>query len=219
MDSERPSHPSNERHIDRPFYLVAAMVLLWIVGMQTFYEASAIAAILREGIISDPVAVAEQNARNFNEALHIVPGVARMAAMAAAPHLTFPLAVAKTLLSSTLVLASTLVLLGRPTARSFALQATLANALFAVIEYVALRNVRGIWVDFLVRASAVITDPTMPAGTAELAGPIAYWLDRFRLVFLGLGVPFLATFALTRARTKVYFAQAAAAAESAEEEP
>ena len=34
-----------------------------------------------------------------------------------------------------------------------------------------------------------------------------------------LGVPFLAAVALTRPRTKTYFAEAAAAAEGAEEEP
>jgi hypothetical protein len=116
------------------------------------------------------------------------------------------------------VLASTLVLVGRPSARSFAFQAIGANALFAIAEYVLLRSARGAWIDLAARALAAVHDPGTPGASVDLARAWCYWTERSRVFVYELGVSFLAAVALTRPRTKIYFAEAAAAAEGAEED-
>lgn len=210
----------NERQVHRPFYLVAAMVLLWIVGMESVLAGVSTALTLREGALPDVAEVARLNADSGPEAFFPVFSAARIAALGAVSQLAFPLGVAKALLASTLVLASTMVLAGRPTARTFAFQAILVNALFAVAEYVALRHVRASFVDMTARAVLAVQDPAAPgAATFEMVRTWGFSVERMRLVFLELGVPLLAMLALTRQRTKVFFAEAAAAAQSAEEEP
>lgn len=219
MDSERPAPPLHERHVTRPFYLVAAMVLMWILGMQTLLQSASTAVMLRDGALPDVASVARSATGDTQTVLIEVLMAARLAVVGTMPHLTFPLSVARALLASTLVLGSTLVLLGRPSARSFALQALGVNAVAAVAEFVLLRHARGLWIDMAARAASVIQDPSLPGPPGEYAHLIGYMLERAHLVLLDLGIPLLAAVALTRPRTKTYFAEAAAAAESAEEEP
>lgn len=219
MDSERPQAPHNERHVARPFYLVAAMVLLWILGVETLLDAAAVVMKLREGGFDDPLIVARTSGGDSQSAIIQVVAAARLSVLGSMPHLAFPIHVAKALLAGALVLASTLVLIGRPSSRSFALQATIANAAFAILEYFLLRHARGLWLDIAARAAEVIQDPALPETPAQYARHIGVLLEHGRLILFDLGIPFLAAVALTRPRTKTYFAEAAAAAESAEEEP
>jgi len=197
------------------------MVLLWILGVESVLAGVSTAATLRDGALPDVDAIARSGttAGDFRDAIVPILVAARVAALGAVPHLAFPLAVAKALLAGSLVLSATLVLAGRPNARTFALQAIGANAVFAVIEYLLLRHARGAWIDMAARAAAVIQDVNLPGDPVELTRVWGFWIERLRLVLMELGIPFLAALALTRPRTKVYFAEAAAAAEGAEEEP
>lgn len=221
MDSERPAPPTHERHVTRPFYLVTAMVLLWILGVQTLLAGGETAVTLHDGALQDIDALARSgnSSGGLHEVFFPLLVAARMVKLSEIPHLAFPLSVAQALLASTLVLASTMVLVGRPSSRTFALQAIGANAVFAVIEYVALRHARGQWIDLAARAASVIQDPTIPGDAGDLTRSWGYLTERIRLVFVELGIPLLAAIALTRPRTKTYFADAAAAADGAEEEP
>jgi hypothetical protein len=216
LDSERPAPPPRERHITRPFYLVAAMVLLWILGVQGFLSGVTIASMLHSGALPDVDRVARSAAAG-TELRVLVLADAQAVALGAVPHLSFPLSVAKLLLAGALVLAATLVLVGRPSARTFALQAICANAVFAVIEYVALRQVRGAWIDIMIRVAPAMHDDAL--SSPEAVAGFCFWIERVRLVGAELGIPLLGAIALTRPRTKTYFAEAAAAAEGAEEEP
>lgn len=219
VESERPAPPVHERQVQRPFYLVAAMVLVWILGIRSLIDGATTSLVLREGSLPDAFAIARSSSGELQDVFVPILSAARITALAAAAQLSFPLGVGRALLASTLVVASTLVLLGRPSARTFAFQALGANALFAILEYVLLRHVRGAWVDIAARAIATIQESTLPPGTVELTRFWGYWMERLRLFFFELGVPFVAAIALLRPRTKIYFAEAAAAAESAEEEP
>lgn len=193
------------------------MVLLWILGVQGLLSGGSTAVLLREGALQDVEAVARSGVPGA-DLRFLVFSAARAVALGAHPHLAFPLSVAKLLLAGTLVLAATLVLVGRPSARTFALQAIFANAAFAVFEYAALQQVRGEWIRIAVGAASIMQDPTLPKDPEELA-KLCFWSERFMLIGVELGIPLLAAIALTRARTKTYFADAAAAAEGAEEEP
>jgi hypothetical protein len=218
VDSERPLPPTHERPITRPFYLVAAMVLLWILGVETLLQAGSTAVRLREGGLDDVAMVARSGAGDPQSVIVQVLVAARLSVLGAMPHLAFPLSVAKALLAGVLVMASTLVLVGRPSSRGFALQALGANAAFAILEYVLLRHARGQWIEVAARAAAVIQDPALPASPVEYTRFIGFMIERGRLVLFELGIPFLAAVALTRPKTKTYFAEVAAAAASAEEE-
>ncbi|MBK8255176.1 MAG: hypothetical protein IPK82_21255 [Polyangiaceae bacterium] len=218
MDSERPAPPTQERRVHRPFYLVAAMVLVWIAGVEIFLDAAKIATVLRSGALPDVETVVRAGGVDSYSLVGQVLMAARLTVMGSVPHLAFPLAVARAILACTLIFASTTVLLGRPTARVFALQSLGANAIFAIIEYALLKQVRGTYIDMAARGAALINDPTSSLSLPEFAHLIGYWLER--VIFAArLGVPFAAALALTTQRTKVFFAEAAAAAESAEEEP
>lgn len=195
------------------------MVLVWILGIRSLIDGASTAVMLRDGGLQDAFDVARANAGDFQDAFVPVLVAARMTALGGAAQLAFPLGVGKALLASTLIVASTLVLLGRPSARSFALQALGLNALFAIVEYVLLRHVRGVWIDIAARAIATIQDPSVPGGTAEFMRFWGYWAERGRLFLFELGVPVVAAIALLRPRTRVFFEEAAAAAEGAEEEP
>ncbi len=219
VDSERPSPPTHERHVTRPFYLVAAMVLLWILGVETLLQAGTTAMRLREGGFDDVATIARSGGGDPQNLIVQILVTARLSVLATMPHLAFPLSVARALLASTLVLGSTMVLVGRPSSRNLALQALGANAAFAILEYVLLRHARGLWIDLAASAASIIQDPTLPASSSEYTRFIGYMIERGRLVLFELGIPFLAVLALTRPRTRTYFAEAAAAAESAEEEP
>lgn len=219
MDSERPAPPAQERHVPRPFYLVAAMVLLWILGVETLLQAGTTAIKLREGGLDDVANIARSGGGDTQNLIVQVLMTARLSVLATIPHLAFPLSVARALLAGSLVLASTMVLVGRPSSRSFALQSLGANAAFAVLEYVLLRHARVAWIDLAAGAASIIHDPALPVSPAEYTHFVGFMIERGRLVLFELGIPFLAAIALTRPRTKLYFAEAAAAAESAEEEP
>lgn len=219
MDSERPAPPSHERQIQRPFYLVAAMVLVWILGIQSVVDGATTAAVLHGGALQDVDAVARSGGGGeLHETIIPVLMAARMTVLATASHLAFPLSVGRAILAAALVLASTMVLVGRPSSRAFALQALGINAVFVVVEYVLFHTLRGAWIDVAARAASAIRDPGFPGDPSELTRLWGYSIERGRLLFFELGVSFLGALALTRSRTKLYFAEAAAAAESAEEE-
>jgi hypothetical protein len=194
------------------------MVLVWLLGVYTVLVAGSTAMLLRDGGLPDVDSISRSGGEPMPLIAQIITA-ARLAVLGTIPHLSFPLSVAKALLASTLVLAATLVLLGRPSARSFALQALGANAVFAVVEYILLRHARGAWIDVAARAAAIIQDPLPPTGPVELTRFVGFLWERMTLVLVELGIPFIGALALTRPRTKIYFADAAAAAESAEEEP
>lgn len=219
MDSTRPpsfSAGANPRSL-RPWYLVAAMVMTWFLGVQGMGAGCTMLSQVREGDLVE-VATATEAAQRENprQLILVVYEAAKTKAAIEMRHVTFPLNVAKLLLASLLVVASGLAMAGRPGARSLAMQALLANVALSILAYVLTREMRGQWIEAVARAGATL--PEVEPREAEWLQPgRLWWLERFRLVVIEVGAMLLAAVALTSRRSATYFAAVAAAGDSSED--
>lgn len=216
MSSSRPP-PPRPRSL-RPWYVTATLLLVLFVGLRGFGAGCGATMFLRGGTVPDVTAVAEQ-ARDRGEPFEftfVVIEAAQARALAEHRRVTFPLAVGRMLLGGLLLVATVLALNGRPGSRALALQALAASAVFAAMDYTLTREMRGAWIDMLVRAGALLP-PELPE-RQSVTNPALWWMaERVRLWVFELGALGLAALALTRARAAAYF-QAAAAAAAAEDE-
>lgn len=214
VDSSVPPPPAPTRGQIRPWYLVAAMVLTWIVGVRGLNVGFSYASFLRHGTLPDMTTAA----RHLNTMADVleVGGLEALKAMLASARVTFPLAVAEVLLSGLLVVASGLAMGGRRGARNLALQALLANALLAVAAYVLTPSVRAAYIDGVLHAVDTVTLPP-PQRDALTNAALIRWVFRIKLVVFDLGVFALGALALTRARTKSFFEAMARATQGTEE--
>jgi hypothetical protein len=210
----------------RPWYLVASMVLVWLIGVHSLTDAFTTLLYLREGHLPDVDAMmrALPESERPIEALGLLQEGARLRALGEAMNLAFPLTVAKLVLSGLLVIASGMAMSGRPGARGLALQAILANVVLAVTSFVLLRGVRYGWLDAVMRVGEVL--PRLPASASPqqqqawelvIGRSLWLWLARIRLVLVDVGLLALAALALTRTRTKAFFEAVRRASERAEE--
>lgn len=218
MDSPIPPPVHPRPRSLRPWYLLATMLLTWVIGVRGLVGGCGAAMYLRDGTVHDVAAVTEQ-ARGQGDPFEftfLVLEAAQARALSDFHGITFPLSVARMLLGGLLLAASGLALGGRPGARSFALQVLLASAAFASVEYVLTRGMRGAWIEMVVRAGA-----TLPADVPErqsLTSPALWWMaERVRFAVFELGALAAAAVALTRDRSKAYFQAVAQSAESTRE--
>jgi hypothetical protein len=214
VDSSVPP-PAPTRHKLRPWYLVAAMVLTWFIGVYGLNVGFGYASFLRVGTVPDAAAALHAGTPwEMSE----YAALQALKAMLVNARVTYPLAVAEVILSGLLVVASGLAMGGRKGARSLALQAIGANALLAIAAYALTPAVRAAYIEGFLHAVDAVEAVNTPAPHREaLASPaMLQWVFRVKLllfdVALGLGA-----LALTRPRTKVYFEAVARATESPEE--
>lgn len=200
----------------RPWYLVLAMAITWLVGVQGLTSGCATVAYLREGSAPDVEAalVEVRRAEEPAESLAALHEAARLKATVERSDLTFPLGAARMLLAGLLVVASGLALAGRPGGRTLALQALAAFAVFALVDYALTRPLREAWIGVVVQGAFAL-----PEGMAERdllsRGAFWWWMERARLVVLEVAGLGFAAFALTRPRTRAFFQAARAYAERA----
>lgn len=216
MDSSSPPPPSLSplRSKLRPWYLIAAMMLTWFVGVQGMNEGFTVAAFLRSGTL--PAGPAASSGALTMADLKQVAAIEQLRALLNHVHLMFPLSVAELILAGFLVVASGLAMSGRRGARSLALQAIAANALLAVGTFVLTSGVRAAYIAGVVHA--VQSVDLQPEERAILSNPQFYhWVLGLKLVIWDLGTLALGVLALTRARTKVFFEAVARAAKSPDE--
>lgn len=222
----RPGAGSSPKLL-RPWYLVAAMALTWMVGVLTATRACKDLGYLRGAHEAmDHADAALQAARAPTERIGAVVEKSRLHAYAERHRIAFPLSLARTMLYAALALVSGAAIAGRKGARPLALQLSLAAGSLAVLTYGALEPVR------LVVADAVAADAALHAGalpfdaTTDL-GPEGYrqlylWTELGWLCFLLVVVHGSAVLALTRRRTKEFFdaiARERADAEQSDSEP
>jgi hypothetical protein len=213
VDSSIPPPPSRSRHALRPWYLVAAMMLTWFVGVNGLMFAYKMAAFLHGGIFPS-VGAAAQHTQNPGDIMEFA-ALSALQAVAWSQRVTFPLSIAWALLSGLLVVSSGLAMGGRRGSRTLALQALAANALFVALAYALTQNVRAAWVGAVL--DAVATLPLdRPEHDAFGSSSRLWWSARLGLVG-GLAPLALGALALTRARTKTYFEAVARMTESTEE--
>ncbi|MDC3954690.1 hypothetical protein [Polyangium jinanense] len=224
--SAPPPPPSARKRTLRPWYLVAAMILAWLIGVQGLSEAFATLVYLREGNLPDVATLTSsmKDAAEPIEALMALQEAARLRTLGEMGYLAFPLFAGRFLLSVLLVIASGMAMSGRPGARALAIQALLANAALATLTFWLLRDARYAWVDAVVRVRDVLPalPETTPADQRE-AWPLLLdrrlwlWLPRVRLILFDVGALVLATITLTSPRTKAFFEAVAAAQEQTED--
>ena len=214
MDSSVPPPPSPARVKLRPWYLVAAMVLTWFIGVHGLNVGFSIASLLRSGSLPDAATAASHMSTPDDVWTYGFLQQAR--SLTAHPRTAFPLAVAQVLLSGLLVVASGLAMGGRRGARSLALQALGANALLVVASFALTPFQRAAFVEGCLHAVEGVT--VTPIERAWVFSPVALqWIARVRLVIFDLCVLGLGALALTRTRTKTFFEAVARATEGPEE--
>jgi hypothetical protein len=214
VDSSVPPPPSRSGTKLRPWYLVAAMVLTWFVGVVRLSDGYTTADFLRRGTMPDS-SIAALHAATMADVMEFAELQAQAAKLAHA-RLVLPLSVAQVLLAGLLVVASGLALGGRRGARGLALQAILANAVLVIAVFALTPMIRAAYLDGILRAITTVT--LTPPEHEALANPrYILWAWRIKLVVFDLGLLGLGALALTRARTRTYFAAVARATESPEE--
>jgi hypothetical protein len=207
VDSSVPPPPSvsGSRHKLRPWYLVAAMVLTWFTGVHGLTTGCANALFLRDGTLPD-LATATKNAKGAWNMIDFtaLKDAAELLAMAASARVSFPLAAAAVLLSGLLVVASGLAM------------ALVANAALLLLSYALTRSVRAAWIDAVLRAADALPDGAPERELVRMPW-LLWWGARIKLAIFDLGPLLIGALALTRARTKAYFEEAARAAEGPED--
>lgn len=228
MDSQ-PPHPIAQAAARRlrPWYLVLAMVLTWLVGVSGLMSGCSTVMVLQQDSIADiSTELEKQGSPGPVQTVWVAIYSAQFKATIEAHAVTFPLNAAKLLLSGLLVVASVLAMGGRPGARPLALQALAANAVLAAIDYALTRSVRASWIEAASRVGDMMPRPFENTKDLEAQGALLrlitsrhfwWWFERIRLMVIDLGIFGFAAFALTRQRTKVFFDAVAASPEPSEE--
>jgi hypothetical protein len=198
--------------LKRPFYLVVALLFVWVVGLLGATDGCQTIDVLHR-----PEAVRSENQKSSD------PELAKRREALIDTVLAFrktvtPLAVGHLLLGSVLTLSAGLTLLGRGQARRLALQAIVAYALFLPIDYFLRRPMRAIAID------AIADGGMFPPANATAPPPevldqrvLFWWVYRgalgLQLLVLAAGL-----FAMTRPRVRAFF-EALAGESAREQEP
>jgi hypothetical protein len=181
------------------------MVMTWFMGVRGLTTGCGTALYLRSGHAPDLTSAIRAAQGGWDAAgLNTLVQTAELSAKLAEMRVAFPLSVAEAMLGALLVIASGLAMGGRRGSRSLALQAVAANALMAVAAYVMSRGIRASWIDIVVRAAQ-----DLPVTAPQRHPETLWWATRFKLILFDLGPLALATWVLTRERTKAFFEAAA----------
>jgi hypothetical protein len=201
----------------RPWYLVVAMSLTAVVGLFGSSNGCATVDFLRgERAAPSTTDVGPGGEVPAWVRSGVVRERARLEALAAHHDRAFPLALAKLVLGMLLLGASGAALAGRRGARNLMLQAVAANAALALVDWMLTGAVRE------AMASAVAADalehgvgvPELGMErSVELVRALVVWSERIRLGLLEAVVFGGAALALTRERTREFFAAMARAAD------
>lgn len=210
-------------------------MLLWLVGVSALMSGCSTMMVLRQNSVADMAGeLSKQAEGDALQMLWVTMYSAQFRAMLNAHALTYPLSIAKFLLACLLVLTSVTAMNGRRGARSLAIQAILANALFALVDFALTRSVRGEWIEAVGRASEILPVAKAGARREDIEAQKAlfalmqnrqfwFWVERARLFFLEAAIFGSALLALSRPRTKRFFEASEkfleAEEESREDEP
>jgi hypothetical protein len=190
------------------------MVMTWFVGVVRLSDGFNTADFLRRGTMPDS-STAALHAATMADVWDFAELQAQGARLAHA-RLVLPLSIAEVILSGLLVVASGLAMGGRRGARGLALQAILANVILVIAVFALTPMIRAAHFDGFLRALATVT-PSQPEQAALGDPRVHVWFWRIKLVVFDLGLLGLGALALTRSRTRTYFAAVARATESPEE--
>ena len=193
----------------RPFALIAAMVACILMGLSGFLGGATDVAWFR-GDVSDEARVPPGTSEEDAQRLAALSARRREIRDAGRRRL-LPLAVANLLVSALLFVAANRALVGRPGARTLALQAIAANALVAVLTHALTSDVRGQLIDALLTFQA----PGALKVPSDVVDPRAFLWVVYRIQLgLGLGLYGLAWAALSTQSARAYLAPAPASTDT-----
>ena len=193
----------------RPWYLIVAMSLMWVMGVFGATSGCSEVSYLRGSHeMQDDLQQSVEEATHPLVRMELVRQQARLVALAKMYQRAFPLSAARMLLCLLLVLAAGSAIAGRSGARNLALQAIAANAALAALAFVLMTPVRDTVAD-AVAADAVENGAGLIDGQSREQSQAFYrqaQIDSERLRGgLELSMFALAGVALTRRRTKKWF--------------
>lgn len=209
--SQKNPHDGEGRRSLRPWFLVASLVVTWLVGMQGMTGGCHTVAYLRGGSIPDASLSVEaaRQAPNQAQAFKILSADAEARAIAETRERTFPLAVAAILLSGLLVLGSALGLAGRPGAPRLLGQALVANIALAVVDYALTSHTRALYLDELTSSARELAAATSTFIRPESFATKGRILLGMRLIVFDIGALVVAFGALFTKRSRAFFDVAA----------
>jgi hypothetical protein len=224
VSADGPSPGERLRSL-RPWFLVAAMIFTWLAGVQGVTTGCATIVFLRQGSLPDEstaieeaqaAIAADQGVVNTSLVIDDLAEMYNLRAVAEHGRAMMPLSIARVLLSILLVAASAMVLSGRRSARSFALQVFAANAVFALVAHAVTHDMREQWIAAVVRGTSALS---LPRDHQLLTSP-SYWAwgSRIQLVVFELGVLGMAAVAIQAKRTRTFLEASARAGERRERE-
>ncbi|MBW2457089.1 MAG: hypothetical protein JRI68_21415 [Deltaproteobacteria bacterium] len=188
------------------------MSLTWVVGVFGSIGGCAELSYLR-GSQELPDAIEKQTEAQADplERLPLVMEEARLTALAEHHQRVFPLSAAQLLLFVLLALVSGAAIAGRRGSRNHAVQVVAANAALAFLAYLLLSPVREAVGEAVAKDITVHgAGPLLQVDTAEQAAAtwrsLYQWGELLRLLLLEVAVFGGAALALTRQRTKDFFA-------------
>jgi hypothetical protein len=191
----------------RPWFLLVAMLTLWLAGVVGVTSGCGTVRYLKEGTMPDDAAALDQ-ARSSAEptkALQEYAVASQLRAVAVHKRVTMPLSIARVLLSMTLVAAAAMVMSGRRNALSFSLQALGVNGLFSLLSYALTTDVRAQWIGAVVEVAHVLALP--PEEAQAFRDPSTwYWFTRAEVLVLQIGVLGAAAAAILSPRSRLYLA-------------
>jgi hypothetical protein len=190
------------------------MIATWLVGVQGVTSGVSTVMFLRQSTMPDDVAALEEATRTPEGVVKYVEAV-ELRAVAEHHDRTLPLGIARAMLSLLLVVVSAMVLAGRPSARSTALQVLGANAVFGVVEYALTLELRAQWIGALARSEL---DPARYHAGPLLSPSFWYWASRLHLAAVEVGLPAAAALAVLSKRTQAFFEAARRAEQRRERE-
>ena len=181
-------------------------MFLWIAGVQGVTSGCAQVTYLREGTMPAAVEILpeEADARGGLGLVLAIEANARLRSLAEYRDITFPISIAKMLLSGLLVVTAGMALGGRPGSRSLAMQAIVANGALALLEYRLTGGMRASWIEAVLRARDELS--SLSAEQKELMSPtMLVWGERMRLLAFDVGTTLLALLALLSRRSRAFF--------------
>lgn len=206
---ESPRSTGEPRKL-RPWFLVATMIIAWFVGVNGVTSGCTVVALLRSGVAPDRASIerAVGTEGEPTETFAAANEAARIKAIVEDRDRAFPLGVAKLLLSAALVAASAMALAGRPGARTFAMQAVVVYAAFAILEFSLSTRMRASWIPEVAAAAGELARAT-PSPLPIDDVRTWWWFERARFGIIDLATMAAALGALVAPRSKAYFAAVA----------
>lgn len=197
----------------RPTYLVVALLVAWLIGVGGMMGGCGLVQFYQNPTSSAVQVHEPQETNDWSQYLakqRMVTKHASDEALVKYQTRMLPLGIANALLSAVLIIAVARAFAGRVGSRPLVLQAVIANAVYAIVDYVLSAPVRQTMIDAAVAVPMTVpmteltTDPkAVSINPAQLGSAMSWTVQLFFVLQLCVWVSI--AFALTRPRVHAYY--------------